>query len=342
VHQLHRSNECLIDYVRFSLSNSSLEAISDLLGIPLTEFTSETRGSPFPTYDSQFTFANIVIHKSNRHDNLLLDLSGQGCRQYEEYMSSVDGWHWQKFLATILKLGGKITRIDLALDIFDESSPSVKQLEKYVKNGQLSSQSRNFREINSGKISDGSLTGFTLYIGANPQLLRIYDKRQERQDQVGEIVAVEKWVRWELELSGQKAIQSVKKIAHGTPLNVVIRGILASHYCFKSKPKKEPNFHNKARWKNMKWWDCFIKAMPEIPLRVIREKPTLSQTKNWLEQSTSKSLAMVHESFRKAYSEEHANLYVQELLLNGKKKLKERDHTLIEQKITELENEEIY
>lgn len=316
--------------------------ISSLLGIPLTEFTSEMRGSPYPTYDSQLSFANIVLHKSDRHGNLLVDLSGQGCRQYEEYMSSIDGWHWQKFLATILEMGGKITRIDLALDIFDATSPSVQKLEKYVKNGLLSSQSRNFREINSGKISDGSLTGFTLYIGANPQLLRIYDKRQERQDQLGEIVTVEKWVRWELELSGQKSIQAVRKLARGTPLNAVIRGILASHYCFKSKPKRNPDYHNKARWKNMRWWNQFIKAMPKIPLRVIREKPTLNQTKNWLEQSTSKSLAMIHESFRRAYSHEHANLYVQELLANGRKKLKERDYTLIEQKVMELENEDSY
>ena len=127
------------------------------------------------------SFANIKLHSSRSHSSVLIDMSGQACRQYEEYMSRVDGWHWYKFVSVILEMQGKVSRIDLALDIFDDSTPSVKTLQDYVKRGQLSTKSHKFIEINSGRILDGKLTGFTLYIGASPQILRIYDKNKKEE-----------------------------------------------------------------------------------------------------------------------------------------------------------------
>ena len=73
------------------------------------------------------------------------------------------------------------------MDLFDSSSPPVSTLQKYVKNGQLSSQSRHFWEVNSGQLQKGILTGHTLYIGAQPQLLRVYDKKQEIRDKTGKL-----------------------------------------------------------------------------------------------------------------------------------------------------------
>ncbi|MCJ0536987.1 hypothetical protein MMJ62_10385 [Enterococcus cecorum] len=57
-----------------------MEKVTDLLGIALSDFTSEKKGSPFPTYDSHYSFVDIIIHQSDHHNNLLVNLSGQGCR----------------------------------------------------------------------------------------------------------------------------------------------------------------------------------------------------------------------------------------------------------------------
>ncbi len=43
----------------------------------------------------------------------------------------------------------------------------------------------------------------------------------------------------------------------------------------------------------MRCWDAFIDGMPNIPLRVIKEKPTLKEKKKWIEKSTTKSRAML-------------------------------------------------
>jgi len=188
-----KKNECLIDWLRFSIPDQSETiVIEKILGLQSEKFVQEKSSSPFPTYHRRATFANIEVHSSILHNNTLVNLSGKACRQYEEYMSSIDGWHWHEFIKVILSNNGKVTRIDLALDIFDDSCPSVRVLQDYVKRGQLSSRSQTFKEINSGRVIDGVLHGFTLYIGALPQMLRIYDKKQEVKDNTGEVVAIDK------------------------------------------------------------------------------------------------------------------------------------------------------
>lgn len=306
-----RSNQCLIDYLRCSIPNSELPAVADgILGIPISEFSSEIKGSPYPTYDMCISFANIKLHSSRSHSSVLIDMPGQACRQYEEHMSRIDGWHWYKFVSVILEIQGKVSRIDLALDIFDDATPSVKVLQDYVKRGQLSTKSHKFIEINSGRILDGKLTGFTLYIGASPQILRIYDKKQERRDNAGEIVNVEKWVRWELELTGNKAMQVALQISNGKPLNTIVKGILSAHYCFKTQPKGASDLHNKNRLPTMRWWQKLVDGIEEIPLKVEREKLTLKKKKNWVENATVKSISMLYESFRRVYGEKYADHHI--------------------------------
>lgn len=337
------SNHCLIDYLRFSIPNSDFILVAnEILGIPISEFSSEVKGSPYPTYDDSISFANIKLHSSKNHNSVLVDLAGQACRQYEEYMSRVDGWHWHGFISFILDNQGKITRIDLAIDVFDDSTPSVKVIQDYIKRGQLSTKSHKFVEINSGRILDGKLTGFSLYIGSSPQILRIYDKKQERKDNADEVVNVEKWVRWELELTAGKAMQACFHIVGGKPLSVIIKGILSAHYCFKTQPKNASDFHNKNRLPTMMWWQKFIEGIETIPLKVTRDKITLKRKKGWIEKSTVKSISMVYESFARVYGKEYAEHYLKELILMGKAKITDSDKTLIEQRILELMNEDEY
>jgi phage replication initiation protein len=338
-----RTNECLIDWLRFSIPPThDIYVINHILGIPVSIFDLEGRGSPFPTYDCRINVANIEIHTSSTHENVLVNLSGQACRQYEEYMSSVDGWHWHAFIKEVMKHNGKISRIDLALDIFDDSSPNVRKLQDYVKRGQLSSRSQTFKEINSGRVLDGVLTGFTLYIGSNPQILRIYDKKQEIRDNTGEIVNVNQWVRWELEITDKKAMEVANQIITGKPLNIIIRGILSAHYAFKTQPKGTKDFHNKSRWANMKWWDKFIEGMPQIPLRVVKEKSTMKKKRGWIDQSVTKSLAMLYQAYTSAFGENYAKAYIDEILQNGTEKLTNIDIAIIEQTVNELTGTEEY
>lgn len=338
-----RYNECLIDWLRFSIPEMTCaDTIENLLGLDYFSF-SQIKSSPFPTYDKKIIFASIEVHTSSQHKNVLVNLTGQGCRQYEEYMSAVDGWHWHEFIKTIIAQGAKVSRIDLALDIFDDSCPSVRTIQDYIKRGQLSSRSKTFNENNSGRILDGVLTGFTVYIGASPQMLRIYDKKAERKDNFDEIVLdVDNWIRWELQLGAKKAMHVAERIADATPLNVIMRGILGSHYSFKTQQKGKKDFNNKSRWSNMKWWDKFIEDMPKIPLRTMKAKTTMEHKEKWLRNGVSKSLAMQYETLMRAYGEDYANQHLLALLSYGNYKISNLDEAIIEQRVNELLGTEEY
>ncbi len=114
-------------------------------------------------------------------------------------------------------------------------------------------------------------------MGSNPQILRIYDKKQERADNADEEIFVERWIRWELELSDTKAMQAVRLIVNGRPVSVVIKGILSAHYSFKSQKKGKIETHNKDWLPTMKWWVKFIGSVEKMPLRIEREKTTLKK-----------------------------------------------------------------
>lgn len=329
-------NECLIDWLRFSVPLSTIShVIENILGLDYSKFT-EAKSSPFPTYEKRLLFAKMEIHSSSQHSNILVNFSGQACRQYEEYMTATDGWHWHELIKVIILERAKVSRIDLALDIFDNSCPDVRKLQDYVKRGQLSSRSQTFKEINSGRILDGVLTGFTIYIGALPQMLRVYDKKQEVKHNTGEMISGEKWVRWELELSDKKAMDVAKQIATAKPLNTIIRGILSAHYAFKTQPKGKKDFANKSRWSNMKWWDKFIENIPKIPLRTEKEKSTMVEKEKWLQDGVSRSLAMQFETYTRAYGEDYANKYLATLITHGHYNISKQDESMIEQRVNEL------
>lgn len=92
----------------------------------------------------------------------------------------------------------------------------------------------------------------------------------------------------------------------------------------------------------MRWWQKFVDGIEAIPLKVKREKLTLKKKKNWVENSTVKSISMLYESFRRVYGEKYAELYLKELIHMGKEKITESDQTLIEQRVLELMSEDEY
>ena len=334
-------NRCLIDYLSFTIPHSTSEnVITNILKLDYEHFT-KFIGSSFNTYDGRLAFADMKIHTSTHHSNILVDFSAKACRQYEEYMSVADGWTWYEFIKAILENRGKPSRIDLALDIFDESSPSVKQLQDYVKRGQLSTRSQRFRENNGGRTLDGKLDGHTLYIGASPQMLRIYDKVSEMKAK-GKSVDVDKWVRWELHLSGKKAMTVIKYIADGVPLNNIIRGILNAHYSFKTQQKGKIDYNNKSKWSTMRWWDKFIEDIPKIPLRTEKKKLTMANTEQWIQDSVSKPLAMQLIAMSRVFGNDDAKQYMTSVLTHGKNKINHYDEAVIEQYVRELQGTKDY
>ena len=62
----------------------------------------------------------------------------------------------------------------------------------------------------------------------------------------------------------------------------------------------------------------------------------------WIDQSVTKSLAMLYETYVSAFGEDYADVYITELLRNGAEKVSDVDIEMIEQKVNELTSSEEY
>lgn len=106
-------------------------------------------------------------------------------------------YSWQDILLKAYKLGGQVTRIDIALDVLDAFIDIV-GMYSIVKRGGCITPSKKFSYIEGN-------SGQTLYIGSrqSERMLRVYDKAAEQG-------APGHWTRFELEVKGARA----RAVAH--------------------------------------------------------------------------------------------------------------------------------
>lgn len=62
----------------------------------------------------------------------------------------------------------------------------------------------------------------------------------------------------------------------------------------------------------------------------------MSDEKNWIEKSTTKSRAMVYEAYKQAFGKNFADAYLREEINIGKSKFTDLDRSIIEQSVNEL------
>lgn len=100
---------------------------------------------------------------------------------------------WRETLRLALDKAGRVTRLDLTLDVHDRAF-DLQLLAKLVDEGQVETRARSHRFVHSE-------TGDTLYIGgrSSEKFMRIYDKGGERGDAQGQ------YFRIELECKGAAA-----------------------------------------------------------------------------------------------------------------------------------------
>lgn len=120
----------------------------------------------------------------------------------------VASWSIEKvrtILQWILSRDGHVTRIDCALDDRASSVP-LSTIREALDAGQCVTRAERMQRISSGSIHTGTPSGETIYIGSphSQTLLRIYDKRLERQAKEHD-----DWqdygIRWELQLKKDRA-----------------------------------------------------------------------------------------------------------------------------------------
>ena len=108
--------EVMIDYLRIRLPTHDLNAIFDeVLRIKQKDFINEDVHRY--GYLDRYSLDMIQVYESSQDDSrgTLIELSGQGCRQFETYLNHQKR-SWFDFLSDCFARYGNVTRIDLAIN----------------------------------------------------------------------------------------------------------------------------------------------------------------------------------------------------------------------------------
>ena len=295
-----------IDYLEFTVFNFSNpnDVINYILELDPVDFIDLEHGGGGYSKMWRYTGGDIrILHGADIEKmGIHVTITGDGCKVlFAKTLPSVLFYNFVEYNANV-------TRIDLALDNFDDIYYYPSDLDMYVNNSLVSSRWRSCRFMHE-KTMQGVITGSTFYLGSTSSDLfcRIYDKKLEQQ---GKHIDVDReWVRWELVFKRDRAqAVFIELLNNNFQLGETFVGVLTNYFNI-LEPSTDSN---RSRWMFDKKWQRFIGEVKPIRLyRVIRER-NLDPIKMWVVKQVMPSLATIlqaEESLDWIVSEIFANQY---------------------------------
>lgn len=290
----------LIDWVQVTFFNfKSPYEIIEVLGLEENEFKD---GLGLYSYSKSLISDGIQILYDGREDmGIHLQITGQGCRYYEEKNIKV----WSKLFAEFLSYDAKFSRLDLAIDDFKPYFKIPTVVNK-IKKGELVSRFKTAIRIEKINVLDGSNKGNTVYFGSPQSLIqiRMYEKKEEREEKGYKIEeGLESWNRTEIQLRNERANIAANLIAgyflnsskedFDEEIGKFISGILANYLRFVNKSNDE----NKSRWPVSNFWKEFIGDVEKLRLTEVAPDKTIEDIRNWVEKQVATSLAVLETAY---------------------------------------------
>lgn len=334
-----------IDWLSFTLSEPcSLDSVFSLMGYPMADFQSLPKGRN--GYRSQLhhpLYSISVQYDGQEGMGIHVDVSGSAVPDLLDHyyivhqsptpfggmaynMSSFDSTVFSDMLKDI-SASGHITRLDLAIDDMGARYYTLPSLNEKLSENSYVSKFRGWKHLverkNSGDIDN--ITGYTIYMGSrvSPVMLRVYDKQLEQNKilgNTGKPLITSPWVRWELELKGERSQSAVDALIQGKSINEVTIGILSNYLRI---IRKDATRNNRCSVDTV--WDSFIGDILSLALYKSPAPKTIDDTKNWLERQVSASLASV------VISDGGVSDFIHYLLKVGCSKLSSRHRDMIYQ-----------
>lgn len=195
----------LIDWLRFSLPASQLDTVVDLLTDVIGQSPERKGGLFFHVH--RYDWSNVVrVCFTESADSCIVDVSGSGLALIEQGMSAEDFARW------CMSLGGRATRLDLAVDFKGGEEPRwlIDRLYRSCSSGELVG-ARRYHLDRRESVTDG-VVGDCVCIGTrgsdgSGRYVRVYDKGLETKSSDRGT-----WVRFEAEYSGDVAAQTAIEV----------------------------------------------------------------------------------------------------------------------------------
>jgi phage replication initiation protein len=237
----------------------------------------------FSGYRKSLRYGNISIYYDGRADmGCHVELSGQGCRQYEGHFAENP---WQELFQTILTEQGRFTRLDIAIDNID-GQLTLDKLWSAIEDHdtQIKTIFGEWRRIQKGSFHKGEqITGDTIYLGSakSQVMFRIYDKAQETN-------TTGHWIRFEIQLRDKRADEAAKLFAAGTPVGILTTGIINTYFSIINADDA-----NISRCSQQTWWANWLQSNEKIRLATEQAIKLVSDSMAYLKKQYAPSLAMI-------------------------------------------------
>lgn len=249
-------NIVLIDWLCFTTKDTDLQKMISWLGLGSVGFV-DCKGHY--GYKRALEFGGIwIMYDGSEDQGICIEMSGQGCRQYE-----TSGLYDLAWLCGFLARHSDkyhITRLDVAFDDVDHEGNGLLDLsviDRLAREDLYVSRFRSKSGQWSGKHSNGDDTSplaLSVYFGSaqSDTRFRIYDKSLERGG------LDYHWTRFEMQLRDKSALNFLlDKHSVGEKFYGVINNNLRFI---------EPNAtdSNRRRWGSPKWWTEFLQSTLKI------------------------------------------------------------------------------
>ena len=284
----------LIDYFRVRFpTTDALAIIRDVLQLKPDYMLYEDYGKY--GYESKYVLGDInVMCSMQEHLGVLLELKGRGCRQMESYLLAQER-SWYDFMLDCLTAGGKMKRLDLAINDKAGILDIPKLKEKY-KAGECISYFRMQKDYSGTEKCGSDLpknTGETLYLGSTSSELYMCAYQKNYEQYVKNSIEVEDTEiknRFEIRMKNERAYYAVRDLLTYYDAEQTAFSIINQYVRFvDEEPDKRKN-----DWKLNDRWAWFIgDNRQSLKLTTKPEPYTLDRTLRWVQRQVAPTLKML-------------------------------------------------
>lgn len=302
-----------VDWLAFSVSFDDEERefdgkILEVLGYDFEDFE-EISGRFF--YNTGATFMNYVnvfwndyskrVHK-NSSRTMTVVFTGQGSTELADKWNS----DWFSIFSILKNYGGvNFTRIDLALDDYDETVKFA-DIEKKLDKGHYRSSRRSHNIVKTSD-TNGKPLGETIYIGNaradNGSRGNVYARFYDKKAQYGknqpfpsevqkhwEKIGKETWQRYEISYSKKYATKVVDEFLKGDKIDKIFKTSLRSLLEILTPRSGDTN---KSRWYKTQWWEDFLAYDETMDFGLAERDVMLADLLEWLSVAVLPSLSLL-------------------------------------------------
>lgn len=284
----------MIDYIRIRFPTTDVKnVVNDILKLKLEYMIHEDYG--FYSYSEHYVIGNIfVLVSQDIEKGVLIELKGQGCRQFENFLLAQHRL-WYDFLLDVLLAGGVMKRMDLAINdmtgILD-----IKELTNKCNNEECISVFRSFKSYRSGELvrrNEKIGMGNTLYIGSlkSEVYFCIYEKDYEQYIKLDIPIDEAKIKnRFEIRLKNERAYHAAVDLLANRDAERTAFSIINRYIRFVDKQKDK----SRSEWKINEHWNYFIgEGREKLKLTTSPEPYNIHKTLNWLSRQVAPTLKTI-------------------------------------------------